>query len=425
MYLDGANVWLLDYMAEAANFTARRRPALAAPASHFSAVPAVRPDTSGHHHPPQPQIKWEVLKLPANLSASCAPPRLLAPRPRPAPTPPAGVSHHTPRSLPPPIICAANRFEWIKYAFDRNYDCIISATGLDAQRLGKVKYMMPHQPYGARSGPLGARLPSALPFPPLPHDPSTHLPSASPLPLPGYVIVTNTPSLKPKAVHEILFAWTDPFLPSIWGVTMATLVFSTAVMYVLEGGWNEEDFGPLNDMLLYRLGRGLFKCMSTFAGVSSFSPVTPAGQTFSVFFSFSMLLIQSAYTANLAGARRLHSRRGAPRSLATALATTHSPSRLTIATAPPAPAAFFTRTVQPVTLITDITSFAQTNTKARRLAASPPCRLAASPPVSGRAGKRIPPPHFTLPRARRRASRTTTTRRRGSPTPTRPCRPSP
>lgn len=44
--------------------------------------------------------------------------------------------------------------------------------------------------------------------------------------------------------------------------------------------------------------------MSTFAGVGSFSPVTPSGQTFSIFFSFAMLLIQSAYTANLAGAPR-------------------------------------------------------------------------------------------------------------------------
>lgn len=73
-------------------------------------------------------------------------------------------------------------------------------------------------------------------------------------------------------------------------------------MYLLEGTWNEEDFGPVDDLRIYRLGRGLFRSMNTFAGVGSFSPVTPAGQTFSVFFSFAMLLIQSAYTANLAGA---------------------------------------------------------------------------------------------------------------------------
>lgn len=49
---------------------------------------------------------------------------------------------------------------------------------------------------------------------------------------------------------------TDPFLPQIWGVTAATLLGSTITMYLLEGAWNEEDFGPLDDMLVYRIGRG-------------------------------------------------------------------------------------------------------------------------------------------------------------------------
>lgn len=64
------------------------------------------------------------------------------------------------------------------------------------------------------------------------------------------------------------------------------------------------------------------RALSNFTCVGSFNPVTPAGQTYGVAFSFAMLLIQSAYTANLA--------------------------------------AYFTRSQQPTQLITSVLSFAQT-----------------------------------------------------------------
>lgn len=87
-------------------------------------------------------------------------------------------------------------------------------------------------------------------------------------------------------------------------IGISTLPYPRNSRYLIEGNSNEDDWGPVHFSLLVRLGRGLNRALSNFTCVGSFNPVTPAGQTYGVAFSFAMLLIQSAYTANLAGAMR-------------------------------------------------------------------------------------------------------------------------
>ena len=51
---------------------------------------------------------------------------------------------------------------------------------------------------------------------------------------------------------------------------------------------------------MLRIARGCYKAFLNFSSVGGFSPNTPAGQVFNIPFSFAMLLLQAAYTANLA-----------------------------------------------------------------------------------------------------------------------------
>merc|ERR1712079_13812 len=74
----------------------------------------------------------------------------------------------------------------------------------------------------------------------------------------------------------------------VWGITIAAGIVSSMVMYVLEG---------------CKLGITdvLFQSVSHFMnGGASYDPSNTAGKIFSSFFSFTMLLLTSAYTANLA-----------------------------------------------------------------------------------------------------------------------------
>ena len=90
------------------------------------------------------------------------------------------------------------------------------------------------------------------------------------------------------------FSW------EIWITVVSALVFGGIAMYFFEGADESEDYGPSEMHPVLRMGRGTYKAFLNFSSVGGYSPNTPAGQMFNITFSFSMLLLQAAYTANLA-----------------------------------------------------------------------------------------------------------------------------
>ena len=100
-------------------------------------------------------------------------------------------------------------------------------------------------------------------------------------------------NLAPRALVDVLFSWTKPFMPTIWVVTIGSLVATSVIMYAFEGSADSDDFGLVDYNLVVKLARGLTRAFSNFTCIGSFTPATPAGQTYSAAFSFAMLLIQA------------------------------------------------------------------------------------------------------------------------------------
>lgn len=93
----------------------------------------------------------------------------------------------------------------------------------------------------------------------------------------------------------------DPFDRQVWAIVATLLSFSAVAMLFFEyTAQNHGDFGPEYLHWTRRLGRGFYKVMMTYTMTGTFEPMTPAGRFYSVVFSFVVLLVQSAYTANLA-----------------------------------------------------------------------------------------------------------------------------
>lgn len=123
-------------------------------------------------------------------------------------------------NVPPQLLAAGDWTDIYNYALTNlSYDCVISPVIMDAERTASMNFVTPHQPY-------------------------------------GYTVVAPSGVYVPKTVAQVLFAWTDPFQPSIWACTAACLVFSTVIMYIIESKHNEDDFG-LQEVRLLLLPRPL------------------------------------------------------------------------------------------------------------------------------------------------------------------------
>lgn len=110
-------------------------------------------------------------------------------------------------NVPPALALAGDWTNIYSYVLnDLSYDCIISPVIVDAERTQSMTFLTPHQPY-------------------------------------GYAVVAANAVAVPKTISQVLFSWTKPFRPSIWGCTAACLFFATLVMYLLEAKHNEDDFG--------------------------------------------------------------------------------------------------------------------------------------------------------------------------------------
>jgi hypothetical protein len=165
----------------------------------------------------------------------------------------------------PPAVSASGPLAALTYAFDTwGWDCIVSGVVQTPDKQLAFDFLMPAQRYALSLVAVREVIPRESRITPL-------------------------------------GAWSLPFDRWIWTMLAALILFSGALMYNYERfGESTDDFGP--DFIHWsdRVGRGFYKACSNWTAVGGFAPVTPAGRVYGLSFAFVMLLMQSAYTANLA-----------------------------------------------------------------------------------------------------------------------------
>lgn len=162
------------------------------------------------------------------------------------------------------LFFGGNRTAQIQYLFQTlHYDCLVTGTEIRGDRSLIADFLLPNEQMGL----------------------SVVTPSASPV---------EYPALK------LLFAWTQPFSWTIWLTIVLALLGSACVMFVFEADDTTEDFGDSDLGMGLRISQGFYRAFINFTASGSFSPTTPAGQAFNAAFTFSMMLFQATYTANLA-----------------------------------------------------------------------------------------------------------------------------
>eukprot|EP00931_Biecheleriopsis_adriatica_P032931 TRINITY_DN19156_c0_g2_i1.p1 TRINITY_DN19156_c0_g2~~TRINITY_DN19156_c0_g2_i1.p1 ORF type:complete len:484 (-),score=82.60 TRINITY_DN19156_c0_g2_i1:21-1436(-) len=111
------------------------------------------------------------------------------------------------------------------------------------------------------------------------------------------VFVTRV-SREDPPFFEVIFAFLKPFKPEFW-YTLVFMFAATAVIYVLlEGG--SDDLKDEEPCFGFRSLQAFWLSVGSFTGASGFSPSTNAGKVFVLCWTFCILLVASAYTANLA-----------------------------------------------------------------------------------------------------------------------------
>jgi len=165
----------------------------------------------------------------------------------------------------PSAISAQGPLVALQYAFDTwGWDCVLSGVIQTPDKMSALPFFTPTQRYTLAL--TSAKIVSA--------------------------IGSRTPPLS---------AWSMPFESGIWAILGGVLVFSGGLMYSYErDSHSHDDYGPEYIHWSDRFGRGVYKATSNWTAVGSFIPTTPAGRLYSMTFAFVMLLMQSAYTANLA-----------------------------------------------------------------------------------------------------------------------------
>lgn len=164
----------------------------------------------------------------------------------------------------PLSVINGDKLGWFTYTLSTlGYDCIMSAVKVDPARTTIMNFVSPHQPF-------------------------------------AFTVVAPQPVLPDTTIVQVLFSWTDPFQPELWALSFGALVTAGLVMYLLEGSENEDDFLGLGDSVPLRMVQAAIQGVNSFSGAGGFTPITWAGKAFNAMFSFSMVLLQAAYTANLA-----------------------------------------------------------------------------------------------------------------------------
>ena len=165
----------------------------------------------------------------------------------------------------PAATAALGQLAAVQYAFATwNWDCILSGVVQTPDKLSALGFFMPTHPY-------------------------------------TLAVVAHRADVPKVTIGNVLGAWALPFDKPVWGMLAAIILLSGTCMYMFERkAHSYDDFGPEYVHWTDRWARGMYRATSNWTAVGSFTPVTPAGRVYSMTFAFVMLLMQSAYTANLA-----------------------------------------------------------------------------------------------------------------------------
>ena len=169
---------------------------------------------------------------------------------------------------------AVDRNKELMNAFvTHNYDCVLTATFLTAEKLPYMAFMQSMQPY-------------------------------------GFQVVTNKAVTLSWTLTQKLWTWTLVFTSNVWLAIAASMVVVGTAMWWLEKDFNDENFGEAGDegeeyprsvKMIRGIGHGLY---FSFAGLTSkteeFAPKTAAGRLLGICQAFAIFLLIAFYTANLA-----------------------------------------------------------------------------------------------------------------------------
>jgi hypothetical protein len=136
-----------------------------------------------------------------------------------------------------------------------DYDCVFSGTHVKESRLDDVDYLVPLTQF-------------------------------------GLVVTTQVVEVE-ATIWDGLFQFLAPFANEVWFCIVALFLISGALVIVFEGT-------ALGNTFKERAQRAMYQSFGTFTGVAYIEPTTGTAAVFSILLSFTVLLLVSAYTANLA-----------------------------------------------------------------------------------------------------------------------------
>mmetsp|Transcript_11323 Transcript_11323/g.26351 ORF Transcript_11323/g.26351 Transcript_11323/m.26351 type:complete len:419 (-) Transcript_11323:234-1490(-) len=112
------------------------------------------------------------------------------------------------------------------------------------------------------------------------------------------VLVTKQLPPVEDSFRTVMFQFLRPFSTDLWVTMLCAVVVSAAAYHVLEGRDNEDDLGDGGKV--NKVGRALHHSFAAFTGAGGFTPQTVWGRFLTLSWTFLVLLVVSAYTANLA-----------------------------------------------------------------------------------------------------------------------------
>jgi hypothetical protein len=114
----------------------------------------------------------------------------------------------------------------------------------------------------------------------------------------SYQVVTTRPVAVLPSKMERIFLWTKPFTPGLWALLMGS-VLTSSLLYPLLEARNGNDFQDVHSTAEL-MGHAVYLAAMGPSKPDTFEPSTAAGRASAALHAFSVLLIISAYTANLA-----------------------------------------------------------------------------------------------------------------------------
>lgn len=99
--------------------------------------------------------------------------------------------------------------------------------------------------------------------------------------------------------YEKFWSFAAPFDPLLWGVIVATTGLTAVIYLLIEQKRNQSEIRP-GAALSEKLGNVLYLAVAQFTGGGGYAPETGFGKGLLISYSFIILLLGAAYTANLA-----------------------------------------------------------------------------------------------------------------------------